>query len=386
MRVAFISLIPAPWGGSEELWYRAARELRGRGAAVAVGVRPWPAPVRQVEQLRKLGCEVHWHPPAGIAERVLRRAGARPDRRLRWLLRFRPDLVVHSVCWPSANWNVDLFCRRHGLPYARLVQLAAETWWPGPDDLDPLTESYAGAVACYFVSEANRRLLERQLGMALPNARVVSNPYTVRREVSLPWPDESPGLRLACVGRLDPPSKGQDLVLEVLARPHWRDRPVSLDLFGAGPGEPALRRLAALLGLTEPRVRFRGFSQDIEGVWADHHALVLASRMEGSPLVAIEAMLCGRVPVLTAVGGNSELVTDGATGFLAEAPTARHVADVLDRAWARRGEWRAIGAAAAGAVRRLHPADPAAVFADRIAELSGGAAVPRTAPIMGPPT
>jgi len=367
MRVAFVSLIPAPWGGSEELWFRAAKVLRSQGAAIAVGVRPWPTPVPQIQELVNMGCDIHWHHPHTTLTRLMWRLGQPPDRPLRWLIRFRPDVVVHSVCWHSDNLNVDLFCLTHGLRYIRLVQLAGEAWWPGADVLDALTQCYTGAAACCFVSHANRRLVETQLGTELLNARVVWNPSTTRPE-PLPWPDEESGFRIACVGRLDPASKGQDLLFQALAAPQWRERQLCVSVYGCGPGEPSLRRLAGKLGLAEPFLRFNGFSYDIRGVWEGHHALVLPSRQEGMPLTAIEAMLCGRVPILTAVAGNQELVTDGDTGFLAEAASVRHLTDALERAWARRGEWRTIGQKAAQSVRILLPRDPAATFADLVTE------------------
>jgi hypothetical protein len=46
------------------------------------------------------------------------------------------------------------------------------------------------------------------------------------------------------------------------------------------------------------------------------HALVLTSRCEGLPLSLVEAMLSGRVPIVTDVGGNREVVNE-ACGFLA---------------------------------------------------------------------
>jgi glycosyltransferase involved in cell wall biosynthesis len=98
-------------------------------------------------------------------------------------------------------------------------------------------------------------------------------------------------------------------------------------------------------------------------VWAEHHALVLPSRHEGMPLAVVEAMLCGRVCIVTDVAGNTEFIDDGVTGFVAPAPTASLFRDALERAWDRRGEWRQVGAAAARAVRERVSADPVGFFA-----------------------
>jgi glycosyltransferase involved in cell wall biosynthesis len=155
-------------------------------------------------------------------------------------------------------------------------------------------------------------------------------------------------------------AKGQDLLFAALAKPQWRDRPVRLSLFGTGQNERSLPIMARMFGLE--RVKFRGFVKDIEGVWADHHALVLPSRHEGMPLAVVEALLCGRVCVVTDVAGNTEFIDDGVTGFVAKAPTLPLVSDALERAWQRRTEWHAIGKAAAQAVRERVPSDPVGVF------------------------
>jgi glycosyltransferase involved in cell wall biosynthesis len=110
-------------------------------------------------------------------------------------------------------------------------------------------------------------------------------------------------------------------------------------------------------------VTFGGFSDDMAEVWSRHHGLVLPSRCEGLPLVVVEAMLSGRVPIVTDVGGNREAVDDEVTGFVAAAATEDALDDAMERAWQRRGEWRAIGAAASLKIRTLVPADPAAVMA-----------------------
>jgi glycosyltransferase involved in cell wall biosynthesis len=109
--------------------------------------------------------------------------------------------------------------------------------------------------------------------------------------------------------------------------------------------------MTAKLGLRN--VRFHGQVSDIEAVWRRSHALVLPSRAEGSSLALQEAMACGRVPIVTDVGGNAELVEDGATGFVAAAPTVPAVGDALERAWRRRREWPEIGARAAERIAAL---------------------------------
>ena len=75
---------------------------------------------------------------------------------------------------------------------------------------------------------------------------------------------------------------------------------------------------------------------------------MLPSRFEGLPLALVEAMLCPRPAVVTNVAGNTEVIEDGETGFVAAAPTAGHLDEAMEGhgvsegtgvpwAWKRRG-------------------------------------------------
>ncbi len=139
---------------------------------------------------------------------------------------------------------------------------------------------------------------------------------------------------------------------------------MSVSFFGAGHHGEALRELARHLGLTN--VDFRGFVSDVESIWKTHHALVLASRTEGLPLVLIEAMMCGRFGIVTNAGGSSEVVENSRTGFVANSATIDDFDRAMERAWAVREEWEAMGKAAGIAVRTMVPLDPAASFTAKL--------------------
>ena len=151
----------------------------------------------------------------------------------------------------------------------------------------------------------------------------------------------SRGLRKAkgpdwlAVARFEPPAKGQDMLFEVMASKAWRAKPVSLSLFGRGHMEDGMRRLVRRLNL-DGRVFFCSYVSNIEKVWADHHALILPSRYEGLPAALVEAILCARPAIVTNVGGNAELIEDGRSGFVAPAPTIKHLNEAMERAWDRR--------------------------------------------------
>ena len=280
-----------------------------------------------------------------------------------------PDFVVISDGAPFPPLDLLEMCVTKRLPFVILVQCNQYSWWP----CDALAERYRAALSaalrCYFVSDENRRIAEKQIGGELLNAELVRNPFNVDFNASPPWPPLGPDgeLRFACVGRLEPVGKGQDILFEALAEPAWVLRNWRLHLYGDGQNRGGLERWVQRLGLTD-RVVFEGHVADVEKIWALNHVLVMPSRIEGLPVAVIEAMLCGRPVVATEVAG-AEVIEEGITGFLANAPTVRCVGNTLERFWARRGDAEEIGATAAKRIRQLVPPDPARVFGDKLREL-----------------
>lgn len=378
-RIAFISS-NFTWGGSEILWSEAASLLAARGHKIWAYKNRLPAAEGNAPLLRRSGVRIvelarfpvlprklysflfKFTPHLSIAFQAFKLyCGLR--------LRKRPDLLVLSQGGNHDGWLLASVCRRVGVPFVMVCQKASDLYWPQDKWRKELRANYAAARHVYFVSEHNLRLTREQLGTRIENASVVRNPFQVPRDGRPPLPPTDGPIRIACVGRLYPMEKGQDILLRVLARPEWRARPVSLTFYGSGEQRDALEGMAAYHGLAN--VSFAGHEEDVAGIWAKNHLLALPSRAEGLPLVLVETMLCGRVAVVTDVAGNAELLEDGVTGFLADAPTEKSFAEAMERAWARRRDWPAIGDAAAVAVRAAVPDDPAASFADKLLRLVG---------------
>jgi glycosyltransferase involved in cell wall biosynthesis len=375
MRFVFVSAMShSPWGGSEELWSQAALYLRNQGHQVFALAPWWPQPAAQLLALSQHGISVRMctSRATGLSRRLwrkVRHCRNQCSEDLNWLLRQRPHFVCISNGGYSDGLNYLEFCVDHDLAYASVVNSNLESLWPDDRTADRLIRVYQKARRCFFVSNKNRELLERQLGIPLANSELVRNPFNVRWNASVPWPSESEGWRLACVARLEPSTKGQDILFQIMASEAWRSKPIRLSLIGRGYMEEGMRRLATQLNL-DGRVSFCGHVSNIEKVWADHHALVLPSRFEGLPLALVEAMLCARPAIVTDVGGNAELCVDGETGFVAAAPTINHLSEAMERAWNRRAEWREMGLVARKAVQEAVCERPAEAFANRLLSLA----------------
>ncbi|BCJ51467.1 hypothetical protein Asp14428_29420 [Actinoplanes sp. NBRC 14428] len=117
------------------------------------------------------------------------------------------------------------------------------------------------------------------------------------------------------VGRLDA-EKNLDVVVRAFASVR-RSLDAQLLLVGSGAQGPALRALAARLGLGE-NVIFTGFvpDGDLPSAYAATTVFVNAGTAELQSLVTLEAMACGRPVVGADAAALPHLVVDEGTGYL----------------------------------------------------------------------
>ena len=370
MRIAFFSTMASlPWGGSEELWTRAAMALLDEKHQVAFNCLKWPTTAAPLQRLIDAGAAPHFRSPLRLG-RTLRQALVRLHllrlKYMRWLRTCKPDFVVISFSCHTDDPQIATTCRLLGIRYAIVLQAAGPHNWIAHRALDDCRSAYADAERCYFVSAENRDILETNLAIDLSRCEIVDNPFQVSLDAAPVWPSTEPCWKLACVARVHFPGKSQDLLARVLRLPKWRARPLKVSLWGTDDGFLAqFRQLIDLYGIQE-QLTYGGFATDIEALWSEHHGLLLPSRVEGNALSLIEAMMCGRVPITTNVGRAAELIDDNQSGFVAPAATVELVDEVLERAWQRRHDWQAMGQRAARAIRERHSLRPGEDFADRI--------------------
>jgi glycosyltransferase involved in cell wall biosynthesis len=329
-----------------------------------------------VHALRRAGIRVLTHPLPPVLWRRLRRRFLRDRTRLacdfdELLPGARPALAVLSTGGCLVENDFLDICTARGWPFVTIGQANFEGWWPYDDSARRYREALPLARRCYFVSEGNWRLAEKQVGSQIENGEVIRNPFNVSYDAAPPWPrmGNDDEVRLACVGRLHPTSKGQDILLEALAHPDWVGRPWRLTFYGDGPCRDGVERMVRHFGLQD-RVGFAGYVAEVERIWAESHALVMPSRFEGLPLAMVEAMLCARPVVTTDVAGHREIVEDGVSGFIADAPTPTSFRQALDRLWARRADLEEIGKIAAQGIRAKVPPNPIEIFTKKIKEHS----------------
>ena len=162
----------------------------------------------------------------------------------------------------------------------------------------------------------SRALEERLAAMNPPVTAVHRIPYgadipatTVERR--------GEAFRIAYAGRLAEEQKRITSVVEAFLRVVREVPRTSAYIYGDGPQRAEVE--SAIAAGHEPAVVLAGRIKpaEMQRAMLESHAIVLLSDYEGLPVVLMEAMACGCVPVcLRIASGIPELVEDGVTGLL----------------------------------------------------------------------
>jgi glycosyltransferase involved in cell wall biosynthesis len=199
--------------------------------------------------------------------------------------------------------------------------------------LETLLTRRATLVVC--ITEALSRFNRDVVGLPAAKLRVVH--YGLDEPPASWGPPGGPELPadapvLLAITRLVP-QKGVDIAIAALVRVRERHPDTRLVVLGEGPLQAELGELAARLGVADA-VSFPGRVGDVSWWLRRASLLVHPARWEGFGLALLEAMLCARPIVATAVSSIPEIVVDGETGVLVQpddaAALAEAVSGVLD--------------------------------------------------------
>jgi glycogen(starch) synthase len=214
---------------------------------------------------------------------------------------------------------------------------------------EELRDSLAVRVLCradWVVSVSAAALAQARAAVPEIEARSSILRNAVHAPDLIPSPLSFTPPRLLCLGRLTP-QKGFDLALRAVAVLTRRFPDVRVVIAGDGDERAPLEALAESLGIDD-RCEWRGWVRpgDVAGVIDEAAIVVLSSRYEGLPLVAIEAAWMARPVVATRVGGMAEVVRHQETGLLVEPENVDELAAALARLLERPEDARRMGTAA----------------------------------------
>lgn len=225
---------------------------------------------------------------------------------------FAPDLIHLYELGPSAMFHLQTL-EAHSAPL--LVTLHGEVLRGGADGGDTVLEKVL--LSADWVSCVSNAVLQKARELVPQIAGRSSVNYCGLEPAPIapaPLPFAQP--RLLCLGRLVP-EKGFDLALTAFAAlavqfPHAR-----LIIAGDGTLRHALQEQVRELGLAE-RVEFTGWvpPEQVPALINKATLVLMPSRREGLPQVAIQAAKMARPVVAARVGGLPEVVVDGETGVV----------------------------------------------------------------------
>jgi len=308
------------FGGAELLLAELAAAAPGAGIELSVGYLLERNRSPAAARLRAAGVEPTL---VGIPPRLYTNAV--------WLVRRHlalqsPDIVhTHLI---GADLTGVLAARSLGLPVVSTIHSVAAGFSAAEGLRDRardglrtlLTRTFAARVIA--VSEEARAAHLAHRGGSPDHVLMIHNGVarrprpgagaSVREELGLD-PDQ---LVVATLSTLRP-VKAQEVAIEAVARLQRRFPRLRLLIVGEGTARPELERRAAAHG---DLVHMIGFRDDTMAVLDAADVLVHPSRQEAFPTALLEAMAAGVPQVATAVGGIPEIVEDGGTGLLIEAP------------------------------------------------------------------
>lgn len=274
-------------------------------------------------------------------------------RRLAHLWRFvratRPAVVHAIFFWPIMYGRL--------LKALGVVRVLVENredqgfnWYRHEYMLLRATSGIPDRVIC--VSNAVRDVVLEREGIAADRVVVIHN------GIDLPEPSMAERHRLRAalgfadtdvvvgmIANLNRPVKGVRYFIEAMPAIVEAVPGARFLIVGGGQDEAEHRCEAERLGVSD-RVHFAGFQMDVTPFYHAMDVSVLTSLSEGLSITLLESMGHGLPVVVTAVGGNPEVVVDGSTGTLVPArdvPAFVHEVVRLAKAPELRAQYGAAG-------------------------------------------
>lgn len=346
---------PAPFGGLETVLrsLSAGQLTQGHRAHVAAVVVPEEANHPFVQQLQSDGV-----PVTEFALPV--RAYLRERRGIRDLARaigadvihthgYRPDVIDSGV---SRSLGIPRVTTVHGFCGSDLKGRIYE-------GLQILAYRRFDGVIAVASPQVDRM---RESGVSESRIHLIPNAWSASPGMRGEEARQTLGVRsetfhIGWVGRLSV-EKGADVFLRSVAL--LGDLPFVASIIGDGPEGPALRTLAAELGIAD-RIRWHGSLPQAGQYFSGFDVFALTSRTEGTPMVLFEAMAARTPIVATGVGGVPDVITAD-EGALAPSGDSTAIATALRSVYDSPSEARE---RADAAIRRLEERYGASAWLER---------------------
>jgi len=264
-------------------------------------------------KLRDLGVESYLVP-----RMIPRLSMVYPGPLIRFIKESGCDIVhTHSGCW----FKVAVACVY--LPKVKLLYTEHGRTHPEPKAhviMDRLSVHRSDRVIA--VSDALQEYLVREIRLPARKVITIHNgidtdrfaPAADRDRIRAEFGFGPENIVIGMVARLAP-VKNQPYLVDAFERVYRHCPQARLICIGDGPSRGELEKYIASKNLGAV-ITLTGDRTDVARLVSAFDIATLSSRSEGISLTILEGMASGLPVVATRVGGNGEIITDGANGFL----------------------------------------------------------------------
>lgn len=370
----FLSLMNgAAWGGSEELWFQTALYAAKKGHQVGCAFYDWPQKSDRIQQLQKAGCTLYLFSNRGREKRNLlqrlqyKYTRLQVKRQAEALPLAHYDLCVINLGYLEMithSWKQ--FYKR--LPnYALLFHVHNEQENVKASRKELLRQWIVHSGHNLFASARTRVYLEQQLGITVPQAKVLVNPLSFATpEQPAPYPPLCNGnFLMVMLATLDTKRKAQDNLVKALSTAKWKQRPWQLYLYGAGEDGQPLQKLVQQLGL-EQKILLKGHTGAAKQALAEAHLLLQMTHIDAMPLAVMEALAMAKPAVVSRVGDMPEWVRENENGWISNDASIEAIDQTLEKAWQDRSRWESMGRRSFELFKKRYPEHPEAFLLEQL--------------------
>jgi glycosyltransferase involved in cell wall biosynthesis len=362
------------WGGSEELWFLFAKYTLIKGKRIIICTEFYKELHVNYKHLSDLGADVRLiysqrkysilHKIKNKINRWFNHHSNTPQHYfeiLNCLKKYNPTyfLVNQGGTFSFYEDKLILFLLENFKSrYMLISQHNHEYFTYQYDYLKNLRREVNKFEKFFFVSERNYHVALRQLAQPIfPEIHFIQNPCKIKLNSPLAYP-VSDQINIAFIGRLECRNKGLDVLIDSLSNECFKNYHWKLELWGEGSDKEYLTDLVNYYDLSH-NIFFMGYTKDITNIWKSNQMLILPSYNEGTPLVILETMMCGRAVFTSDVGDNSKFVFDGENGFLIPYATKKVLVSKLIEAFNKRKHWQQMGYQSHEAIKSMIIENPA---------------------------
>lgn len=314
LRICMVSRLFSPSGGLELYCHKVVEGLLERGALVTVVCE------ENQSKFSHPNLKFHLFTPPGKKLSKAERLKQYLELTSRAVKESGPFDIVHSQHHPVVPLDVATF---HNHTVFRLSKVGK----PWERLLNNLKVTFTGAYKAR--NEVDRQLSKNAKCLNFTSKTTRDDFYDTFSLGAKPWVVSYPGASLANSSNTEPEAdspdksggpftvlfvgkgfrkKGLDTLLDAMKILKSEGRNCRLLIAGLSK-KPADALRLGRLGL-EKEVEYLGFRHDMENVYRQAEAIVLPSRIEPFGMSPIQGMLRGLVPIVSAVCGVSEILTE----------------------------------------------------------------------------